>query len=173
VPNESGLTYQQHLDPPLQPYLYQPTRRWKVVRSTMASQLQRPPDCAAARPYREWFEAPSAAAVHRAASLVERAQQPGARTRLICQQMRYEEARQVFGFPACPDARALLRQLVPALIKRIRPADCTIAPSPRGCIGIEYHDPAAPSSHSIYLVTVPDQDRPDYVQIAQGMLPPH
>ncbi len=48
-----------------------------------------------------------------------------------------------------------------------------IAPSPRGCIGIEYQDPNAPGTYSIYAVTVPDEDRPDYVQITQGMLPPH
>jgi len=48
-----------------------------------------------------------------------------------------------------------------------------VAAAPRGCIGIEYQDPAAPRTHSIYVVTIRDADRPDYVQIIQGMLPPH
>lgn len=173
VPNEAGLTYRGHLDPPLQPYQYQPLRRWKLIGSTIASERQAPPDCAAARPYGQWFEGPSAEAVHRAARLVERAQRRPGGVRLVCRQMRYEEARQDFAVPECPNPSAMLERLTPNLIKRVRPADCTLAPSPRGCLGIEYHDPAAPHSHSFYLVTVPDEDRPDYVQITQGMLPPH
>ncbi|CAA9522750.1 MAG: hypothetical protein AVDCRST_MAG91-2288, partial [uncultured Sphingomonadaceae bacterium] len=31
VPNESSLTYQQHLDPPQQPYQYWPLVKWKVI----------------------------------------------------------------------------------------------------------------------------------------------
>ena len=173
VPNENSLTYRQHLDPPLQPFQYQPLRRWKVIGSTDASRRQGPPDCAAARPYGQWFDGPSAAAVHRAAWLVEQAQQRPASLRIVCRQMRYEETRQDFATPECPNPRALLERLTPELINRVRPADCTLAASRRGCIGIEYHDPAAPGSHSFYLVTVPDEDRPDYIQITQGMLPPH
>ncbi len=173
VPNEGSLSYSQHLDPPLQPYQYIPTRRWKVLGSTNASRRRGPPDCAGARPYGAWFEAPSAQVVHRAASLVEQAQQRPDRVRIVCRQMRYEEARADFGFPACPDPAALLERLTPDLIKRIRAADCTLEPSPRGCLGVEYHDPAAPGTHSIYLVTVPDEDRPDHIQITQGLLPPH
>jgi hypothetical protein len=86
--------------------------------------------------------------------------------------MRYEEARQAFAHSACPSPRALLEKLTPELIKRVRPADCEIAPSPTGCIGIEYHDPAAPGTHSLYVVSMPDTDRPDYIRIVQAMLPP-
>jgi hypothetical protein len=140
--------------------------------STLAERRNGPPDCAASLPYGDWFEASSAAVVHRAVNLVERAQVRPGGVRLICQLMRYEEARQDFGHPPCPNAAALLERLTPNLIKRVRPADCELAASERGCIGIEYHDPAAPGTHSFYLVTVPDDARLDYVQITQGMLPP-
>lgn len=173
VPNETSLTYQQHLDPPLQPYQYSVSRKWRLVGSTVPDRRGGPPDCAAALPYGDWLEAPSAVAVHRAANLVEQAQFGTLRARLVCRQMRYEEARQDFGFPACPNPRALLERLTPNLIKRVRPADCEISAPARGCLGIEYHDPAAPGTHSFYLVTLPDEERPDYLQITQGMLPPH
>ena len=175
VPNENSLTYQQHLDPPQQPYQYTRAVRWKVIGSTRREARSGPPDCAAALPYREWFDCPSAAAVYRAANLFEQAQVRPGSIRLTCTQMRYEEAKKDFGFPLCPNPRALLEQLTPNLIKRVRPADCTISPEPgeRNCTGIEYHDPASPGSHSFYLVTMPDGPRPRYVQITQGMLPPH
>ena len=175
VPNESSLTYQQHLDPPQQPYQYWPLVKWKVIGSTRADARRAPPDCAAALPYGEWFDGPSAAVVHRAVNLLEQAQVRPGLVRLTCTQMRYEEAKKDFGYPQCPNPRALLEQLTPNLIKRVRPADCTIAPETgeRNCIGIEYHDPASPGSHSFYTVTLPNGPRPRYVQITQGMLPPH
>jgi hypothetical protein len=172
VPDETSLTYQQHLDPPLQPYMRQPFVRWKVVGSTLADLRRGPPDCGAALPYGDWFDAPSADVLFRAVSTVEQAQTGRTRPRLECRQLRYEEARQDFATPACPDPRALLERLTPDLIKRVRPADCEIAASARGCLGVEYHDPAAPRTHSLYVVTVPDEDRPAWIQITQAMLPP-
>jgi hypothetical protein len=172
VPDENSLTYEQHLDPPLQPYMRQPFVRWRIVGSTLADVRRNPPDCGAALPLSDWFDAPSAEALFRAVTTVEQAQRGRTRPRLECRQLRYEEARQDFATPACPDPRALLERLTPDLIRRVRPADCEIATSARACLGIEYHDPAAPRTHSLYVVTVPDEDRPAWIQITQAMLPP-
>jgi hypothetical protein len=172
VHDEARLTYQEHLDPPMRPSHYRPFRRWKVVGSTIAAQRSAPPDCAAARPYSAWFDASSGAMLHRAAGAVEQAQKGLLKPQIHCQQMRYEEARQGFVHSACPSPRALLEKLTPELIKQARPADCEIAPSPTGCIGIEYHDPTAPGTHSLYVVSMPNSERPDYIRIVQAMLPP-
>ena len=172
VQDEAKLTYQEHLNPPLRPSHYRPFRKWKVVGSTSPAQRRAPLDCAAARPYSAWFEATSGAMLHRTANAVEQAQKGLLKPRLHCQQMRYEEAPQGFAHFACPSPRALLEKLTPELINRVRPADCEIASSPTGCIGIEYHDPAAPGTHSLYVVSMPDTERPDYIQIVQAMLPP-
>lgn len=172
IPNEASLTYRQHLDPPLQPFQYVPMRRWKVVGSTRDGTRPSPSECAAAHPYGAWWEADSADAAHRAISLIERAQARPRDLRLVCPEMEYKEARRDFDYRDCPNAAALLERLTPNLIKRVRAADCTLAASRSGCLGVEYHDPAAPGTHSFYLVTVPDEDRPEYIQIVQGMLPP-
>jgi hypothetical protein len=172
VPDENSLTYQQHLDPPLQPYQRQPFVRWKVVGSTLADLRHGPPDCGSALPYSDWFEAPSAEALFRAVTTVEQAQRGRFHPRLECRQLRYDEALQDFAVPACPNPRALLERFTPDLIVRVRPADCEIAPSPKGCLGVEYHDPAAPRTHSLYVVVLPDEDRPAWIQITQAMLPP-
>jgi hypothetical protein len=78
-------------------------------------------------------------------------------------------------FPRCPNATALLKQLTPNLIKRVQRAECTseTGTSPRGCLMIEYHDPASPGTHSFYAVKMVDEPRPRAIQITQGMLPPH
>ena len=140
--------------------------------STRGGTRASPSECAAARPYGAWWEADSGEAAHRAVSLVEGAQARPRDLRLVCTQMHYDETRRDFDYRNCPNAPALLERLTPNLIKRVRAADCTLVASRRGCLGVEYHDPAAPGTHSFYLVTVPDEDRPDYIQIVQGMLPP-
>lgn len=173
VPNEASLTYRQHLNPPLQPYQYYHLRRWRVVGSTIARQNPGQADCASARPYSEWFEAASASIVHRAVHRIEQAQRGLTQPKLDCQQMQYDEARKMEVYPACADARALLARFTPDLIRRVRAADCLSAPSPAGCLAVEYWDPAAPRTHSLYVVTVPDNERPAFIQIAQAMLPPH
>lgn len=172
VPNESSLSYEQHLDPPLQPFQYTPALRYRILGSTVAAARMAPPDCAAALLYNDWFEGPSAQAVHRAANLVEQAQQSTRGVRLACQRLRHDETRGLHPV-ACTDAEAVLQRLTPDLIKRVRPADCDVAPSDAGCLGIEYHDPYAPGTHSFYAVTVPNEARPRFLQITQGMMPPH
>ena len=174
VPNESSLTYQQHLNPPLQPYQYRPTILWKVAWSTQAAG-GRAEDCAGALPGEAWFEAPSAEAAFRAANVVEQAQQNPGRFRIFCTQWVYDEKRQDTVFPRCSNSAALLRQLSPKLIKRVQRVECTseTGASPRGCLMIEYQDPASPGTHSFYGVKFVDEPRPRVIQIAQGMMPPH
>ena len=173
VPNENALDYRQHLDPPLQPYQYTPLVKWKTAGSTLAAGPA--PDCAAAMASGGWFEAPSAESAHRALSLVERAQARPQGVRISCRLFRYDEARQDVVHPPCPDPAALLRQLRPNLVKRVRPADCTAATgaSARGCLAVEYDDPASPGTHSFYAVSLADEPRLSALEIVQGMLPPH
>jgi hypothetical protein len=171
VPNESSLTYQQHLDPPLQPYQYRPFVRWKVG-STLAA-AGSAADCAAAAG--EGFEAPSAEAAFRAANAVEQAQQRPDRFRIVCTLMQSADVGQEPVFPACPKPTELLRRLTPNLIKSVQRSECTSATgiSPRGCLRIEYHDPHNPGTYSFYAVTVPAEPRLRSIRIAQGMMPPH
>jgi hypothetical protein len=177
IENESRLSQQQRLDPPLDPYQRMPVRGYRIIGSTIAEPAN-PPQCAAAAPYREWFEAPSAEAAHQAVRLVEQAQARRAGYSLSCTSLRSEEGKADFVTLACPDARLLLGQLRPHLIKRVGAASCDgLARATSGrCWGIEYHDPQAPGTHSIYSVRIaagPARSGPTEVHIAQGMLPPH
>jgi len=95
------------------------------------------------------------------------------RPAIDCRQMVYEEHRQDFAYPSCPDLPLLLSKLSADLIRRVRPADCTITTGPKSCLGIEYWDPAAPRTNSLYVVTMADEARPRTVEIRQVMLPPH
>ncbi len=166
VPNENSLTYEQHLDPPLQPYQYRPITRWKVTGSTLGGESA----CAAERPNRDWIPAPSAEVLHRALSFVERAQRGLLRPRLHCRQLRMEEG-PGFATPACPDARAVLARLTPDLVRRVRTEECEGAAGARG-LAIEYHDPAAPGTHSLYVVSLPEAAPAGSLRITQAMLPP-
>lgn len=42
----------------------------------------------------------------------------------------------------------------------------------KGCVSVEYYDPAAPRTHSLYVVTVPVGNPVAYIHITQAMLPP-
>ena len=170
VPDENSLTYAQHLDPPLQPYQRQPFTRWQVAGSTLGAG---PPACEGLTPGRDWFEASSEGDLFRALNVVERVQRGALRPRIRCQQLAYEEGREGFAMPACADGRAMLAKLTPDLIRRVRLGDCEHSPAlAPGCLAIEYDDPAAPGSHSLYVVTVPDEEQAAWIDITQAMLPP-
>lgn len=161
IEGEARLTPQQRLDPPLQPFQTIEERRFRVAGSTEPGTAD--PECAAGRPYWDWSRAPSAAAIHRAANLMERARaRVGARRNpgfsLACSQMRTDERSGASSIVACPDPVALLLQLRPALIQRVRKTACQgdiSAVSEGPCIAIEYDDPAAPGTHSFYAVRPP------------------
>ena len=163
VPNEERLNHEQHLNPPLEPYQYTKLHRFRIDETG---------SCAQDVPYSAWFEAPSATAAHRAARIVLETAQGILRPRLRCTLLASEEAGAAVQ-PPCPDPRTLVGQLTGNLIRRVRPSDCALGRSKRNCLVIEYPDPAAPDSARLYLVTLPDEDRPAAIDIVQTMRPPH
>ena len=177
-PENGSLTPQQSLDPPLRPAWTLPERRFRVAGSTLDT--SETPDCTAGRPFWRWSEAPSAEAIHRAVDLMEQAQVRARRPgppgfRLGCTRMRIDEATGATSDRACPDPRAFLQLLTPDLIKRVLEGPCEgdIDAAPGGgCVIVEYHDPNAPGTYSVYMVRLAGQAIPQSVEIVQGMLPP-
>jgi hypothetical protein len=176
IENERSLTPQQSINPPLAPAWTVPERRFRVPGSIRAPLT---PEACATGLYWRWSEAPSAEALHAAAALVEEAQQGSGRGatgfRLTCTQMKIDEASGITTDRACAEPRAFLKSLTPELIKRVRRSACEGDISATGegeCIAIEYHDPQAPGTHSIYMIRIAGRDVPRAVEIVQGMLPP-
>ena len=163
VPNEAPLNHEQHLNPPLEPYQYTKLQRFRIDETG---------SCAQEVPYSTWFEAQSAAAAHRAARIVRETAQGILRPRLRCTLLASGETGAAVE-PPCPGPRRLLGQLTGKLIRRVRPSECAVGRAKRNCLVVEYADPAAPDSTRIYLVTLPDEDRPAAIDIVQTMLPPH
>ena len=134
IPNEAGLTYQQHLDPPLEPYQVTEMYRYKVMEPATAQ------TCGGAVPDSRWFEAPSALAVFRAMTLVKAAVADPARVTVTCKDD-----------TPC-NGVALLRTLKPNLIEYIEGVPCA-AGVPGQCWRIIYDSPTAPASSHQYHVT--------------------
>jgi len=134
IPNEDGLTYQQHLDPPLEPFQVTEMYRYKVMEPATEQ------TCGGAVPDSRWFEAPSALAVFRAMTLVKAAVADPAHVTVTCK----DEA-------PC-NGVALLRTLKPDLIEYLEGKPC--APGVAGqCWQILYDSPTAPASSHQYKVT--------------------
>lgn len=176
VHNEANLRYDQHIDPPLEPYQYRASRGWKVAGSTLPKSRSAPADCEAQRPYHDWPTAPSAEALYRAANLVEQAQSQVRGEKLLCTLFKYEAGANEAVRPTCPNPRAILEKLGPELIKSVRSAACE-GPfarfAPIGCWELVYHDPVDPGTSRVYTVTVAGSGRPQLIRIEEGMLPPH
>lgn len=176
VENERSLTPQQSVDPPLRPAWTVPERRYRVTGKVGPLSAA---SCASPTPYWRWSEAPSAEAIGRAAGLIEQAQKiAGGRSsglRLSCTRMVTDDATGNSIDRPCDDPPAFLQRLTPDLIKRVRSSQCAgeISHASEGeCVAVEYHDPAAPGSFSIYMVRITGGDTPKAVEIVQGMLPP-
>lgn len=150
---ESELTYQQHLDPPLEPYQVTDMYRYKVLGSTLTGDAASDAACKAALPYNDWFEAPSPGAVHLAISTIERAAGWPREYKITCQDQRLAADQQTFENYAC-NGPAMLEKFTPNLIKRVQGIKCeaefvsTTAP----CFEVTFDDPKAPGTHSQYMV---------------------
>jgi hypothetical protein len=174
IENENSLSDTQRLDPPLRPVFTVPERRFRVVGSTLSGGVPRA--CRVGQPYWGWSEAPSAEVLHRAARLTEQAQRNPGPLRLTCRQMRIDERTGDMSEADCADARGILRRLTPDLIKRVMSTPCEgdLTRFAEGqCIAVEYHDPDASGTHSLYMVRIAGAERPAAIDIVQGMLPPH
>lgn len=180
VPNERSLSYEQHLNPPLVPASMTAEQRFRVVGSTRGPEAAEP-DCATGQPYWNWSVAPSAEIIHRAAALIEQAQIRAASSgrlgfTLRCSQWRMDAAQISSPDHRCADSRGLLRDLAPHLIKRVNSTPCEgeFSRLAEGdCLAVQYQDPAAPDTHSFYLVRIAGTRTPLSIDIVQGMLPPH
>ncbi|HEX6860803.1 MAG TPA: hypothetical protein VF138_11470 [Caulobacteraceae bacterium] len=165
---ENELTYQQHLDPPLEPFQVTDAYRYKVVSSTLGG----PPAqaaCEGAAPYNDWIEGPSAHDLFRAMNTIERA---GAYPRdyvITCQDERLKADQQTFETYAC-DGRALLARLTPGLLERVQGVKCEAAfvSGANPCWQVTFDDPKAPGTHSQYEVTAGARR----VAIRHVLLPP-
>lgn len=166
---EQELTYQQHLDPPLEPYQVTDQYKYKVLGSTLTGDAASQAACEAALPYHDWFEAPSDDAVFRAANIVERARVGPSAFRLSCTEMVAGSGEQVTPTRAC-DPRAYLEKLTPNLIKRINGAPCegALAGVAGPCWELTYHDPRAVGTGSEFHVLAAE----GRVDLSQVLLPP-
>jgi len=170
TPGESSLTYQQHLDPPREPYQVQETQRFKVVGSTLATQAATGASCGFTPPDKDWFAAPSAYGAFMAMQHIDRARYRPATFALTCAERVREEKARTLGTRTC-DARAYLETLTPNLIKRIDGAPCEGVLAGRGpypCWKITYHDPRSPGTGSEFHVLTTE----GVVAMSQVLLPP-
>jgi hypothetical protein len=149
IPNEAGLTYQQHLNPPLEPYQDTEMYRYKVIDPAT------PETCGGAIPDSRWFEAPSALAVFRAMTLVKAALAEPARVTVTCQDD-----------TPC-NGPAVLRTLTPNLIEYIEGEPCPAGVAGQ-CWRILYDSPTAPASSHQYQVSA----SPGRIDIRHVMKPP-
>jgi hypothetical protein len=170
--NERTLTYQQHLDPPLEPYQVHDTRRFRVLGSTLELGAATSASCAATLPYKDWFEAPSAESVWRAVQHIDRARGWPRDFTLTCTEQFYEEKTNSHGVRPC-DARAYLEKLTPNLIKRIEGVPCegklAARTHPDPCWRLTYHDPRGVGTSSEFHVLA----TAGIVAMSQELLPPH
>jgi len=134
IPNEAGLTYQQQLDPPLEPYQVTEMYRYKVMEHATQQ------TCGGAVPDSRWFEAPSALAVFRAMTLVKAALADPSRFTVTC-----KDDTPCNGVP-------LLRTLTPNLIEYLEGVPCAAGVAGQ-CWRILYDSPTAPASSHQYKVT--------------------
>lgn len=167
---EHELTYQQHLDPPLEPYQVHGRRKFRVLGSTLDGRAATDASCAAAMPYGDWFDAHSAQAVFYAVQHVDRARYRPESFRLTCTEQTFDQQTVTHGTRAC-DARAYLEKLTSNLIKRVENVPCegplaSVRPGP--CWRITYHDPRAVGSGSEFHVLAGE----GVVDIRQELLPP-
>jgi len=169
---ESTLTYEQHLDPPLEPYQLHDTRRFRVLGSTLQLGAATDASCAATLPYKDWFEAPSAESVWRAVQHVDRARGWPRDFTLTCTEQAYDAKTNNHGTRPC-DAGAYLEKLTPNLIKRIDGVPCegklAARTHPDPCWRITYHDPRSVGTGSEFHVLA----TAGVVSLSQELLPPH
>lgn len=166
---EQELTYQQHLDPPLEPYQTTDFHQYKVLGSTLTGDAATQAACEAALPYKDWFEAPSDDAVFRAANLVERARVGPSALRLTCRET-VISSEPVSPTKAC-DPRAYLEKLTPNLIKRIDGVPCegeVLGGVTGPCWKLTYHDPRSVGTGSEFHVLAAE----GRVDLYQQILPP-
>lgn len=168
---EAELTYQQHLDPPLEPYQAWDYVKYRVLGSTLDGAAATNASCAASLPYQDWFEAPSAEGAWRAVQNLDRARGWPRDWRVSCTEQTFDEKTATHGTRAC-DGRAYLEKLTPNLIKRIDGARCEgplsgarIGP----CWKLIFHDPRTPGSGSEFHVLTGD----NLIHMSQELLPPH
>lgn len=150
---ENELTYQQHLDPPLEPYQVTDMFRYKVIGSTLTGDAATQAACEAALPYNDWFDAPSDQAVYLAINTVQRAAAYPREYDITCQDERLAADQQTFEPYAC-NGRAVLEKLTPNLIKRVQGIKCEAAfvSGYTPCWEVTFDDPNAPGTHSQYMV---------------------
>ena len=169
--NENALTYQQHLDPPLEPYQVWDYTKYRVLGSTLDGSAATDASCAASLPYADWFEAPSGLGVFYALQHIDRAKGWPRDYRLSCTEQTFDQDTVTHGARPC-DARAYLEKLTPNLIKRIDGVKCegVLTAAPIGpCWKIVYHDPRTPGSSSEFHVLAGQ----GVVHMNQELLPPH
>ncbi len=175
--DESKLTYQERLNPPLRPYQISPERRWKVVGSTVAGSMPSAAECEAAAPHWRWPSGPSAAALFEAANLLEQAQLQAAAKRARyayrCTQWHHPEGAETSVERSCPTGT--IQKFTPLGMQSVKQVQCTglLAAVTRGrCWEMDY-ELREGDGHFYYTVQLGGAGRPDAVWIKQYLPPPH
>lgn len=176
--DENKLTPQQSIDPPLRPAEISPARRWRVVGSTLSEGPQpTQATCASAKPYYQWPETTSGAALFEAANLVEQAQVEARRRRASysyrCVQTFYDEGASDLSRRYCPTG--FIQKLTPDRIRRVDEATCaTDLPPVKGgrCWKLDY-ELREGDGYFYYTVLVGGTSRPQALFIEQYIPPPH
>lgn len=165
---ENELTYQQHLDPPLEPYQVTDEYRYRVLGSSLSGDAATQAACDAATPYLDWFQAPSDQAVFWAVGAVQRAAVYPREYVITCAGERADAGGAVERY-AC-DGPAMLKRFAPHLIKRVQgvPCDPAFVFGSTPCFEVTYDSPEAPGTSSQYVVRTGAKR----IAIQHVMLPP-